>query len=78
MLINLYIHRFLDCSNFPEGVNAKVKEKMSTTKVGKVTCSICKHKIVSEASRHLGDVEWVSLNDHEESVLSLAASRLEQ
>lgn len=57
MMINLFIHRFLDCDNFPEDVNFKVKQKMSTSNVRKVTCSHCKHRIVEELAKK----DWSTL-----------------
>lgn len=72
--INLFIHRFLDCDNFPAGVNVKVKQKMSTTNMKEVTCETCKRRITDS----LANRNWRDLHSAEELALDVVALELSE
>ena len=73
MVINLDIHRFISCNGFPPGVNLKVKQKMTTTDIRQVTCSVCKARIVANIQSR----NWRDLASIEVEALELSAAELE-
>ncbi len=72
MVINLKVHRFLDCDNFPEGVNRKVKEKMSTMNLRNIDCEHCKARILASLVKR----DWKDLSTAEVEAFDVVAAEL--
>lgn len=78
-MINTKVHRFLDCHDFPAGVNIKVKSKMTTTNIRHVTCDHCKRRIMGEFTNEV-DVErdWETLTPAEARLFENSATEVDE
>lgn len=68
-MIELKVHRFTDCSSFPQDATARVQRALTTMDLRRVTCDCCKQRIIT----HIASQHWSRLVDSEVMVLEIAA-----
>lgn len=72
-MIELKVHRFQDCNKFPDNAGPKLRHKLSSLDLSRITCEDCKQRIVEAVAKR----SWAKLASVELEALAITAAELE-
>lgn len=72
-MVELKVHRFTDCNRFPGDAGLKLRHKLSTLDLSRITCEDCKQRILDVFAKR----SWAKLASIEVEALELTAAEIE-
>lgn len=72
-MVELKVHRFTDCNGFPEEAGLKLRHKLSSLDLSRITCDDCKRRIVDAVLKR----SWAKLATVEIEALEITAAEVE-
>lgn len=72
-MVELKVHRFSDCNHFPREAGPKLRHKLSSLDLSRITCDECKERILAAFARR----SWAKLASIEVEALEITAAEIE-
>lgn len=72
-MVELRVHRFRDCNKFPDNAGPKLRHRLSSLDLSRITCEDCKHRILDAVAKR----SWAKLATIEIEALEITAAEIE-
>lgn len=69
----LKVHRFSDCNGYPSNAGLKLRHRLSSMDLSRITCEECKQRILAAVAKR----SWAKLATIELEALEITAAEVE-